>query len=91
VRWRQLERKKKAQPVKTARILCKGASETADARNGRNNALRTLASRYQGRNRKIAENRLLPVRRLARAPPALLRLGAEALLGSLAYGVMTNL
>jgi hypothetical protein len=44
--------KKKAQPVKTARILFKGASETADARDGRNNALRKLASRFKGRNKK---------------------------------------
>jgi hypothetical protein len=48
-------KKKKAQPVKTARILYKGASETADARNGRNNALRKLASRLQGCNKKMAE------------------------------------
>jgi hypothetical protein len=39
--------------VKTARIHFKGASETADARNGKNNARRKLASRSERRNKKM--------------------------------------
>jgi hypothetical protein len=53
---RRGEGKKKAQPVKTARILDKGASETADARNGRNNAAEKLAGAPTHRNNKIAGN-----------------------------------